>query len=70
MINDSYGNALVPWIAEQYENIIMVDPRCFTGGKKKLLDIVKEYKVDSFIINLAGLIPGSTFAGDMEKLCK
>ena len=33
-------------------------------------DIVKEYKVDSFIINLAGLIPGSTFAGDMEKLCK
>ena len=70
MVNDSYGNALVPWIAEQYENIIMVDPRCFTGGKKKLLDIVKEYKVDSFIINLAGLIPGSTFAGDMEKLCK
>lgn len=70
MVNDSYGNALMPWIANQFEKVIMIDPRIFNGGKQKVLELVEEYKVDSFIINLAGLVVGSSFGGEMQRMCE
>lgn len=70
MVNDSYGNALVPWIAKQFDKIIMIDPRVFNGGKQKVLELVEEYKVDSFMINLAGLVVGSSFGGEMKRMCE
>ncbi len=69
MINDSYGNAMVPWMVEQYNTIVMVDPRTFSGGKEALLGIVDDYEIDDFVISLAGLVCGSSFGGEMEKLC-
>lgn len=69
MINDSYGNAMVPWMAEQYNTIVMVDPRVFTGGKEAFMALIDDYEIDSFVISLAGLVCGSSFGGEMEKLC-
>lgn len=70
MINDSYGNAMVPWMAEQYNTIVMVDPRIYEGGKEGFTKLITDYEIDDFVISLAGLVSGSSFGGEMEKLCK
>lgn len=70
MINDSYGNAMVPWMASQFKTIIMIDPRIYEGGNQGLMELVEEYEVNDFVISLAGLVSGSSFGGEMEKLCK
>ena len=70
MINDSYGNALVPWLAEQYETIIMIDPRIYAGGKEKFLSLIEEYDIDSFMINLTGLVTSGAFGNNMADVIK
>ena len=56
VIKDSYGNAFVPWLAPNYERLIVFDPRKFTGSVVKTL---AEYDdVDLIILNSA-FGPGS-----------
>lgn len=70
MVNDSYGNAMVPWMAEQFHRIVMIDPRLYEGGKEGVMELVEEYKINDFVIALAGLATGSSFGGEMSKLCQ
>ena len=70
MINDSFGNAMVPWMASQYNKIVMIDPRLYEGGNEGFMQLIDDYEITDFVISLAGLISGSSFGGEMAKLCQ
>lgn len=38
IIKDSYANAFAPWLTENYERILMVDPRSYREGLQTVLD--------------------------------
>ncbi|MGN0375428.1 MAG: DHHW family protein [Butyrivibrio sp.] len=68
MINDSYGNAMVPWMADQFNTIVMIDPRTYEGGQQGLMELVEEYEITDFALSFAGLFMSSSFAEDLGKL--
>lgn len=70
MLNDSYGNAMTPWMASQYNKIIMIDPRSYEGGADGLMKLIEDYEVDDFVISFAGLFMSSGNVGNLLKLCK
>ncbi len=47
VIKDSYANALIPLLTQDYETVIAVDPRNYFG---KVTDLVAEYNVDDCLI--------------------
>ena len=47
VIKDSYANALIPLLTQDYETVIAVDPRNYYG---KVTELVKEYEVDDCLI--------------------
>lgn len=38
IIKDSYANALVPWLINNYKKVILIDPRSFEGSLKKEIE--------------------------------
>ncbi len=49
VVKDSYANALLPLLTQDYETVIAIDPRNYTG---KVTELVEEYGVnDCLIIN-------------------
>lgn len=70
MINDSFGNAMVPWMASQFNKIIMIDPRLYEGGYEGFMRLVEDYEVTDFVISFAGLFMSSSYVGNLENLCK
>lgn len=70
MINDSYANTLVPWIADQFKTVIMVDPRLYKEGKNGLLGLIDDHKVNKFMINIAAMSFGGSFGEQMADLTK
>lgn len=70
MIMDSYSNALVTWMAEQCNTIVLVDPRNYTGNKEDFLGLFEKYNINKFVINVAGLVGGSGYGTDMESIYK
>lgn len=59
---ESYGNALVPFLTDHFEEIYVIDPRNFnTNGKPSLnlIDFAKEHgATDIICVNAAVLLPG------------
>ncbi len=55
VIKDSYANCFVPFLAGDYKNIIMVDPRYFTGDLNALMetegvtDVLYLYNISTFV---------------------
>lgn len=47
MIKDSYANAFMPWIIQNYEKIILIDPRSFWTTIEEVLDA---YHIDDFLL--------------------
>ena len=63
VIKDSYANALIPLLTQNYETVIAIDPRNYYG---KVTDLVKEYQVDDcLIINYTFT---TTFADIVERM--
>ena len=51
ILKDSFGNAFVPWVAPNYEDIIVIDPRHFSGS---VTGTIAGYDdVDIIILNYA-----------------
>ncbi|MDP4118003.1 MAG: DHHW family protein [Bacillota bacterium] len=49
VIKDSYANAFLPWLVNNYEYVLVIDPRSYKGNIQSVLN---EYKVtDVLIIN-------------------
>ena len=55
MIKDSFANAFVPFLADRYDNIYMVDLRYFNEDmqaylkEKNITDILVLYNVSNFV---------------------
>ncbi len=49
VIKDSYANAFTPWLVNNFENVIMIDPRFFKGSVKDI--IIKDSITDVLTIN-------------------
>lgn len=47
LIKDSYANALIPWLINDYRRVIVIDPRSFGGN---LLDEVTGYGADEVAV--------------------
>ncbi len=47
VIKDSYANALLPYLTENYEEILVIDPRSYYG---KISDLKAEYDIDELLI--------------------
>jgi len=63
VVKDSFANALVPWLAPHYENIVMVDPRQFVGS---IQDVIAEFEnIDLLFINY---MPATTMADLIEQI--
>ncbi|MCR5785229.1 MAG: hypothetical protein K6G40_06265 [Eubacterium sp.] len=59
VIKDSFANSFVPYLFEDYDNIVMVDLRFYSGG---VSDIVKECDINEMLV----LYEMSNFAKDMN----
>ena len=47
MIKDSYANALIPFLANDFDTLTAIDPRSFEGN---IMDEIKNYDADAFIV--------------------
>lgn len=47
VVKDSYGNALVPWLAAGYERIVAIDPRTC---QENLGELLEQYRVTDFLL--------------------
>ena len=65
-----WTNAMTPWMASQYNKIIMIDPRSYEGGADGLMKLIEDYEVDDFVISFAGLFMSSGNVGNLLELCK
>ncbi len=63
VIKDSYANALVPLMTNDYERILVVDPRSYYGTVDEIID---KYQVDDLLI--LNYVFTTTFDDYVEKL--
>ncbi|NMA85507.1 MAG: hypothetical protein GX962_16770 [Epulopiscium sp.] len=61
VIKDSFANSLIPFLANHYKNIIVIDPRYFN---MKIINYVKEKEVDEilFVFNIQNFIQEKSFS--------
>lgn len=52
VVSDSYGLALVTWLTEAYDTIIVVDPRYYEGVDTEFYELFAEYHVTDFLLCL------------------
>ena len=63
VVKDSFANALVPWIAPHYENIVMIDPRQFVGS---IAGVIAEFdNIDLLFVNY---MPATTMPDLIEQI--
>jgi hypothetical protein len=66
IIKNSYGNAFIPWLAPHYENIVVLDPRSFTGSA---LDVIGQYgDVDLIFCSYALILSSENFIDLIAKI--
>ena len=66
VIKDSYGNAFVPFLVDEYEHVYVIDPRYY---KPTLEEFMKQYPVQDIIfVNNISATRSTPQVGYMEKL--
>ena len=50
LVADSYGNAFSTWLAENYDTVIQIDPRDYTGGRDGIMALAEEYGVTDVML--------------------
>ena len=66
VIKDSFGNAFVPWLAPNYENIIVFDPRNFNGS---VIETLEKYgDIDLIVLNSAFTAGSGGFNGLLASI--
>lgn len=66
VIKDSYANTVIPFLTNNYETILVIDPRGFYGTVTQLTE---EYEIDDIIfINYALSTTFGDFIGCIEKI--
>lgn len=62
VVKDSYGNALVPWLAAGYETIVAIDPRTC---QENLIQLLEQYGVTDFLLLDYVKVTATTAYGSM-----
>ena len=63
VVKDSFANALVPWLAPHYQDIVMFDPRQFTGS---IIEALAGFEnIDLLFVNY---MPATTMADLIEQI--
>ena len=62
VVKDSYGNALVPWLAAGYETIVAIDPR---ACQEDLAQLLTQYGVTDFLLLDYVKVTATTAYGSM-----
>lgn len=66
IIKDSYANALLPWLMNNYKTMVVIDPRSFGGN---LLDEIQRYNADEVaVINYVFTTTFGDYCSMIEKL--
>lgn len=52
MVADSYGLALSTWLMEEYDTIVIVDPRYYEGVDIPFIQLFDEYQITDFLLCL------------------
>lgn len=52
MVSDSYGLALSVWLMEEYDTVVIVDPRYYEGVEMSFLQLFDKYEVTDFLLCL------------------
>ena len=63
LIGDSYINTLVPWLVNNYKNVVTIDPRAYTGDIEVALS---KYEPDE--VMLTDYIFTTSFSGVCQKI--
>jgi len=58
VIKDSFANALIPWISPNYERIVVLDPRLYTGSVRNLVNDSMEIDILFVNTSLTPSLPG------------
>jgi len=58
VIKDSFANALIPWISPNYERIVVIDPRLYTGSVRSLISGSMDTDVLFVNTSLTPSLPG------------
>lgn len=68
VVKDSYANALLPLLTNNYQTVIAVDPRSYSGT---VAELVSEYEVDDILImNYVFTTTFYDFIDRIEAVCK
>lgn len=66
VIKDSYANAVLPILTENYETILVIDPRSYYGN---LDDLKSEYEIDDcIVINYVFTSTFSDYVDNLERI--
>jgi hypothetical protein len=69
MVGDSYISALAPWMAANYEKVIVIDPRFYDEGKDGIRELADKYGItDVLIMNCTVTMNSPSFIARMETL--
>jgi hypothetical protein len=69
MVGDSYASALAPWMAANYEKVLVIDPRFYDEGKDGIRGLAEKYGItDVLIINCAVTMSSPSFIAYMKAL--
>ncbi len=63
VMKDSYANTLLPFLVEQYETVLVIDPRNYFGTVSALTE---EYDIDDFLI--VNYVFTTTFGDFIDKM--
>lgn len=66
VVKDSYANAFIPWASPNYERIIVIDPRQYTGSVGRLLNGLTD--VDVLFLNNAMVPSLRDFVPKLETI--
>ena len=73
VIKESYGNALISWLTNHYNKIILIDPRQYYGKNSDidLAAFAQAQGVDQcLVVNYPMMLNSDGYTGLLEKLVK
>lgn len=71
LVGDSYCNVLAPWLSDNFGKVIIVDPREWTEGREKLMELTDQEGVtDVLIADYITVVGNDWFTSQIEKMTR
>ena len=71
LVGDSYCNAMAPWFSDNFEKVIILDPRDWLTGKDGLMNLYEQEQVTHILMaDYTSVIGNYWFTSQIEKMTK